>query len=142
MLSGSSRQLGASMSDAIAVVAAWHDAVNTGDATRLAAVLDDDVELLGPRGTSTGRAVVIDWLARAGITLDPRRFFGREGRVVVEQRAIWRDPETGQPGEPQTVASTFLVDVDTGRVCHIARYGDLTTALATADLDASDEIRL
>jgi hypothetical protein len=133
--------LGGGINDPIAVVAAWHDAVNAGDATRLAAVLDEDIELLGPRGASTGRATVIDWLARAGITLDPRRIFGREGRVVVEQQAIWRDPETGQSGEPQTVASTFLVDADTGRVRHIARYPDLTTALAAADLDASDEIR-
>ncbi len=141
MSSGGSRWLGGGMSDPIAVVAAWHDAVNAADAARLVAVLDEDVVLLGPRGASTGRAVVIDWLARAGITLDPCRIFGREGRVVVEQQVIWRDPETGQPGEPQIVASTFLVDADTGRVCHIARYPDLATALAAADLDASDEIR-
>ena len=65
--------------------------------------------------------------------------FHRGDEVVVEQTATWRDPATGLPGEPQAVASAFLVRH--GRVKRVTRYPDLATSLAAAGLDESTEVR-
>lgn len=40
-----------------AVVRAWHDAVNRGDADELVALSRDDIELGGPRRSASGSAV-------------------------------------------------------------------------------------
>ena len=123
----------------VAVVLAWHEALNAGDLDRLAALVDEEVEVVGPRGSGHGVALLRDWAARAGVRLEPGRLFHRDEAVVDEQRATWRDAATGQTGEPQTVASTFLVR--DGRVRRVARYGDAGAALAAAGLEASDEVR-
>jgi len=119
--------------DPIAVVAAWHEAVNTGDTVRLGALVTDDVELVGPRGPGSGRALVLEWVERAGIHLEPARFFRQDEHVVVEQRAAWTDTDSGQVGEPQIIASIFAVRND--RVARIARYPDLAAALAAVGFD-------
>ena len=123
----------------IAVVMAWHDALNGGDADGLAALTDDEVEVLGPQGSGHGVALVRAWAEGAGVRLVPGRVFRRGIAVVVEQRATWRSSETGQEGEPSTVATAFLV-VD-GKVRRAARYDDLAAALAAAGLDEVDEVR-
>ena len=122
----------------LAVVEAWHDALNAGEADRLAALSHDDVEVGGPRGTSSGIALLRDWVDRSRIQLEPGRTFQRDDEVVVEQTATWRDPDTGLPGAPQAVASAFLVR--DGRVQRVTRYPDLSAALA-AGLDESTEVR-
>ena len=120
------------------VVLAWHEALNAGDLDRLAALVDEEVEVVGPRGSGRGVALLHDWAARAGVRLEPGRVFQRDEAVVVEQRATWRDA-TGQAGEPQTVASAFLVrDVLVRRV---ARYDDVGTALAATEMEESDEVQ-
>lgn len=122
---------------AIAVVAAWHEAVNAGDTRRLAALAAEDVEVGGPRGAGRGIALLREWVERAGIRLEPERWFGRPGVVVVAQRATWRSPETGQPGDPQPVASLFLVEG--GLVRGVHRHVDLAAALAAGGLTEADE---
>ena len=113
--------------------------LNAGEADRLAALSHDGVEVGGPRGTSSGIALLRDWVDRSGTQLEPGRTFQRDDEVVVEQTATWRDPDTGHPGEPQAVASAFLVR--DGRVQRVTRYPDLAMALAAAELDDSTEVR-
>jgi len=124
----------------VAVVRAWHDALNDGAADRLAALSHDDIEVGGPRGTDRGVATLRAWAARSGVRLEPGRAFARDRVVVVAQRATWRAPDTGQPGEPHEVASAFHVDA--GRIHRVVRYADLAAALLAADLTEADELPL
>lgn len=126
------------MSTELEVVKAWHEVVNAGDIDRLATLVHEDIEVGGPRGSGYGIALLRDWVVRAGVRFEPQRFFQRGDEVVVEQRAIWRLPETGETGEPQKVASSFLVRG--GRVQRVMRYPDLGTALTVAELDESNAV--
>ncbi len=123
----------------IAVVDAWHDALNAGDVDRLAELVHEDVEVGGPRGSGHGVVPLREWVERAGIRLEPGRRFQQGDAEVVTQRASWRSPDTGQFGDPQEVASAFWVR--DGRVQRVIRYVDLSEALAAAGLDESHEVR-
>jgi hypothetical protein len=123
--------------DRFAVVRAWHEAVNRGDADALVALCDDDIEVGGPRGSAHGRAVLRDWLDRAGIQLELRRWFASPAELVVEQVATWRGPD-GEATNPQTIASSFTVE--DGLVKRTVRYGSLEEALAATDLTLLDEV--
>lgn len=118
-----------------AVVTAWHEAVNRGDADALVALSDEQIEIGGPRGATAGRAVLRDWLQRAGIELEPCRWFGSGEALVVEQAARWRGPD-GALGEPRIVASLFAVEDD--RVRRALRFDALDEALAAAGLSERD----
>ena len=120
------------------VVAAWHDAVNRGDADALVALSHDEIEVGGPRGSAYGAGVLRDWVARAGIRLEPLRWFQRGEDLVVEEIATWRDPGSGQPTDPATVASVFAVDG--GRVRKVIRYDTLDAALSATDPGEANEI--
>ena len=125
------------MKDRFKVVRAWHDAVNRGDADELVALSRDDIEIGGPRASATGSAVLRDWVARAGIHLEPRRWFSGPGTLVVEQAATWRTPEGGVT-EPDTIASSF--QVEEGLVSRMVRFGSLEDALAATGLTMRDEM--
>lgn len=122
----------------IAIVRAWHLALNAGDLDRLVALSSDDVEVGGPRGASRGAQVLREWVGRAGIRLEPQRMFHRDHTVVVEQDAEWRAPGTGEVTGQLTPASVFVVrDL---RVTSVVRYPDLASALAAAGLREADEV--
>ena len=123
--------------DALEVVRAWHDAVNRGDADGLVALSRDDIEIGGPRGTASGSAILRDWLDRAGIRLEPRRWFSGSNILVVEQAATWRTPEGGLT-DPGIIASSF--QVDKGLVSRMVRFSSLEDALAMSGLTMHDEI--
>jgi hypothetical protein len=123
--------------DRFQVVRAWHDAVNRVDADALIALCDDDIEVGGPRGSARGSAVLRDWLGRAGIQLEPRRWFASPTELVVEQVATWRGRDGGVTN-PEVIASSFVVE--NGLVSRTVRYGSLTEALAETGLTLSDEI--
>jgi hypothetical protein len=123
--------------DRIEIVCAWHDAVNRVDADALVALSDDDIEVGGPRGSTRGSAVLRDWLGRAGIQLEPRRWFASPSELVVEQVATWRGPD-GAVTEPQIIASSF--SVENSRVMRTIRYGSLEEALAATGLTLADEV--
>ena len=123
--------------DRFQVVRAWHDAVNRVDADALVALCDDDIEVGGPRGSARGSAVLRDWLGRAGIRLEPRRWFVSPTELVVEQVATWRGQDGGVT-DPEVIASSF--EVENGLVSRTVRYGSLTEALAATGLTLSDEI--
>jgi hypothetical protein len=125
---------------ALAVVEEWSDAVNRGDGQRLLHLSDQDVEVVGPRGSVRGRQVLSDWLTRAGFSSESRRWFcGGDGDVVVEQDAMWVDLATGEELGRAVVAAQFLVK--DGVVASYQRHDDLSAALAAAGLDEErDEV--
>ena len=118
----------------IQTVAAWHDALNSGDVQRLVGLSHPDIEVGGPKGTSHGEQILREWVDRANVYLEPRRAFSEAGTVVVEQEAEW---QSAGPGSRQMVASVFVVD--DGLVTSVVRYPDLATALRAAGFDESHE---
>ncbi len=121
---------------AIAVVQAWHDALNAGNLDRLAAHMHDDVEFGGPRGSGRGAGLVRDWAERSGIRLEPEQWFARNGEVVVAQRARWLDPDTDELGPPDAIASVF--QVRDKLIQRVVRFGSWEEALATVGSDGSE----
>jgi hypothetical protein len=123
--------------DRFEIVRAWHEAVNRGDAEAVVALSHDDIEVGGPRGSARGSVLLRDWLARAGIQLEPRRWFASPTELVVEQIATWRSPDDSCI-DPQTIATSF--SVEGGLVTRTVRYNSLLEALAEAGLTLQDEI--
>lgn len=121
----------------LGVVAMWHDALNAGDAERLAATSHENVEIAGPRGAASGREVVRAWAERSGIRFEPLRWFWRDDTVVVEQRATWHASGSDDVGKPVVLATAFRVN--DGLVGRISRHDGLDEALAEAGIDASHE---
>jgi len=124
--------------DAISVVQAFHDNLNDRNVRDLLALAADNVRIGGPRGSGEGKHLLEEWVGRANITMTPVRWFRADETVVVEQQAVWRDPETGAETGSQVVASVFTVE--DGRITGIARYGFLGEAVNSASMDESDEI--
>jgi hypothetical protein len=120
----------------VPIVQAWQDAVNAQDIERLLQLSDDEIELIGPRGVARGHQMLRDWMGRAGLSLETRRIFARENRVVIEQHGAWRSVETGEVMGEAEVSSRFVVQ--NGRVVQVARYDQLDTALADAGLTLAD----
>jgi hypothetical protein len=128
------------MNDAdISLITAWHDALNAGDIDRLVALSSDGVEIVGPRGTGRGAQLLRDWVARAGIRLEMRRLFARDGTVVAEELAEWRAADTGAVTDRQELATIFRVA--DGRVTSIDRRPSLADALQLAGLSESADLR-
>ncbi|WP_448620743.1 nuclear transport factor 2 family protein [Geodermatophilus sp. URMC 65] len=128
------------MTGQLGVVEAWLDAVDRADAAVAMALCAPDLEVVGPRGSVRGREVLGPWMARAGFTARPLRWFcGTRGAVVVEQDATWSDPATGVERGRAVVASEFLVAH--GVITRFRRHDDgLPAALAAAGLRESDEV--
>lgn len=120
------------------VVQAWQDAVNHRDSERLLALSDENIEIVGPRGSAYGHAVLSAWLERAGMTLQSLRAFAREDQIVVAQHAQWQSAETGLEGSEADIASYFVVRG--GKVTQFRRYDNLDDALREAGLEYSDEV--
>ncbi|MBW3633624.1 MAG: nuclear transport factor 2 family protein [Chloroflexi bacterium] len=125
------------MNDLLDVVRAWHDAVNRGDADELVALSCEDIEIGGPRGTATGSSILREWVGRAGIHLEPGRWFAGPNTIVVEQIATWRTAEGGMT-VPATIASSFRVE--DGKVSRMVRFESVEAALAANGLTTRDEI--
>ena len=120
------------------IVQAWQEAVNDQDVDRLLELSDDNIEIVGPRGSGYGHQLLRDWLARAGLQLQTVRVFAGGNVVVVAQQGVWRAVATGERTGERPVASRFRVA--DRRVVQFARYDSLDTALADAGLNYADEI--
>jgi ketosteroid isomerase-like protein len=120
------------------VVLAWHDALERADHEAVLGLSDPEVEIVGPRGSGHGHALLRRWLENARVRLEPRRLFARGDLMVVEQHGTWRDPGTGEPIGEAEVASVFRVRE--GRVALYARFDDLAAALAHAGLANTDAL--
>ena len=123
----------------VKAVLTWHEALNAGDAERLASLSHPEVEVGGSRGAARGRQVLKDWVGRANVHLEPLRSFHSGRTVVVEEVATWRDPETGNTSEEATVATVFKLE--RGLVAGIFRHDNLEDALRSAGLDDVDRVR-
>ena len=122
----------------LGAVAEWHRAVNAGGASRVGALCTEDIEVGGPRGSGRGRAELVEWVRHAGIQLQPVRWFCGSAGAVVEQDARWRDPATGDLGEPVRLATAFgFAD---GLIDRVLRHPDTPSALAALGLDPADEV--
>ena len=116
----------------VAVLAAWHDAVNAGDVEGAGGWCSEDVAVQGPRGVGHGHDLVRSWLQRSGIRLEPQEeFVLSDGRFVVREVARWTaaDAPAGAPLEPRETWCVFRVG--DGKVTHIARFetqGDIPPA--------------
>ena len=117
------------------LVEEWHDALNGGDTDRLLELSHPDMAVGGPRGTGNGSDLLLAWVERANVTLEPLRYFPQGGTVVVEEKATWSFPHTDEPGSQLTVASVFTVAGDL--VTGIVRHDDLASALTSAGIDPS-----
>ncbi len=125
----------------LGVVQGWLDAVNEQDATGVEELSSAHVEIVGPRGQGLmTRAVLGEWLARAGFTSQAVRWFcGAGGRVAVEQRARWRDVTTGEPQAQLRIGSEFVVH--DGHVAKYVRHDDgVAGALISAGLDEQRDV--
>jgi hypothetical protein len=120
----------------VETVQQWQAAVNTQDTDTALRLSHNDIEIAGPRGSGRGRALLADWLGRAGATFRGLRWFCQGGQVVVEQEATWHDLRTHAPHSRTVVASHFLVA--DGVVVRVARHDTLESALAAAGLDPSE----
>jgi ketosteroid isomerase-like protein len=121
---------------ALSVVSLWHAALARGDLPTLLSTMAEDVELLGPRGSTRGHEAFREWFAKAGFTALPkRRFCGGLGQVVVEQQGRWRDHHGERTG---TVASAFVVR--NGKIVKYERFDELAQALTMAGLREIHEI--
>jgi len=122
----------------LAVIEAWHTAVNAGDGAAAGALCTDDVQVSGPRGTARGRDQLVGWVGHAGVRLEARRWFCGDGGAVVEQDARWIDGATGEPTAPVRVATAFAVDGK--RISRVLRHTELADALDALGLTAADEV--
>jgi ketosteroid isomerase-like protein len=128
--------------EALALARSWYEAMNARDVERLVSLAHDDVEVAGPRGVGRGSGLLRAWMGRqageAGLRLEARRFFVRDGTVVVDQLAEWRAAASGEVVEGREAGSVLVVR--DGRVAAFARHPDLGAALHAAGLDPSDEV--
>lgn len=122
----------------MAIVLAWHDALNAGDAERLLALSSSHIEVSGPRGSGEGGAVLRAWLGRAGLQLHPRQLFQRDHTVVVEAEALWKIDGGDDDTEPTVLASVFVVHE--GRITSISRHRDLASALDSCGLTGTERV--
>jgi hypothetical protein len=122
----------------LAVIEAWHTAVNAADGATAGALCTDDVQVGGPRGGGRGRDLLVGWVGHAGVRLEPLRWFCGSAGAVVEQHARWIDDTTGRPTAPIRVATAFTVD--DGRISGVLRHTELADALAAVGLTSADEV--
>jgi hypothetical protein len=124
------------MPPAYDVVRRWVAAVNDARVLDVMALSAGDIEVGGPRGSGRGQPLLREWVERAHLNMHTRRAFARDDRVVLLQRAAWRD-DKGTPIAEAIIANRFRVA--DGRVAAIVRYDDLDVALHDAHLSEQDE---
>jgi hypothetical protein len=122
---------------ALDVVHEWVEAVTAASVPRVMARSAGDIVLGGPRGTIRGQPALRDWVENGGLQMFTERRFAAGTRVVLAQRAVWRD-RRGLPIADARIAHRFAVDE--GRVSVAVRYDSLAKALADSQLTEADEI--
>lgn len=122
--------------DPVRIVHQWLAAVNAGDVDAALALTAPDVAIVGPRGAARGYEVLRGWMGHAGATFQTRETFAASDAVVVAQRGVWRDVETGEIRGEADVATRFRVTG--GRVAELERYDELHAALQAAGLTEAD----
>ena len=124
--------------EAQTTVLAWEAAVNAGTIGPLLELSDSQIEIVGPQGIAHGHAILSEWLAHAGLSLETQRSFGLDNVIVNEQKGVWRNIETGNVTSEAVLASQYRVTA--GKVSYVARYDSLKIALEKAGLNESNEL--
>lgn len=103
------------------IVRAWIAEVNDGRLATAGEFVADSVEIIGPRGTTSGRDAVAGWIRHTGIRMTPVAVDVEDNRVVVDASATWRT-EGGSP-EERTIPATITMELTVvdGRITSIRR---------------------
>ncbi|WP_017569452.1 nuclear transport factor 2 family protein [Nocardiopsis halotolerans] len=102
----------------------WHAAVNGRDLTAAKAVVDPDIRIGGPRGSTRGVEVFLGWVRESGIRLEPVAWHTVDDRrVVVEQDATWPHRADSGP-DPAPTRTATLFEVRHGLVTAALRYDE------------------
>lgn len=127
--------MSATADDTVALILAWHDALNAGDVQGVLSRSTSDVRIGGPRGTTTGHEALAGWIAHAGIELTPTAIYATDTHAsatdsacYVEQDARWPNNPAANPDE--LLRACTLFEVRNHLVAATLRYGTLEDALA------------
>ncbi len=121
------------MSSPVAVVRAWHEAVNSRDVDAALALCVLEVAVAGPRGTGHGHDVMRAWLVRSGVELVPQHDLAEvDGRVLVHEKARWTTTADApaQLRDAPPLDTWVVFDVAGALVTSVARFETETDALA------------
>lgn len=122
--------------DSLETALQWIEAVNEKNLDRLLALSDSGIEIIGPRGSFRGIAILAEWMDRANLSVETLRGYALNDAVVLDQKAEWHLAETGYA----TVASRFVIQ--NGKVIGYQRHDALFEALDAAGLDELNEVTL
>ncbi|RDC62187.1 nuclear transport factor 2 family protein [Adhaeribacter pallidiroseus] len=118
------------------IIEKWHQALNQKDKAQLAALVQADVKIGGPKGETEGIPVLLEWVDRANISLFPQKYFRAGNTFLVEEAAAWHHPETGDLVGSQVVVSVFTLA--NNLIARINRYDNLSQALTASGLQPQD----
>ncbi|MFG6146852.1 hypothetical protein [Halobacillus sp. B23F22_1] len=122
----------------VATADSWVNFSNKADTAGLSEVTSYQLELIGPKGKGViNHEELYDWLQRAKLQLKTERRYARDHYVVLEQHGTWFNDDHTIKGE--AVVYTVL-KVENDKVCFLARFDDLESALETSGLSEEDEI--
>lgn len=112
------------------IIGLWHTAIDQRDEQTIRQIVDDALEISGPKGSQTssseltGPDLMLDWLERSGIKLTPVDWHPVSWDVmVVGELALWPTNEV-----PITIYTRYTVRA--GKIVSIHRYDDLHEALS------------
>ena len=129
--------MGAMADDTVALILAWHHAVNAGHTAEALALSSPDIRVGGPRGSAAGHAVFAEWIGSAGITLTPRVIHVGARAFYVEQDARWAS--NTDPGVA-AIHTCTVFEVSDGLVAAVLRYDALPDALEAMGDEVSSTI--
>lgn len=113
--------------------------INRRNTDALVLLADEQIELVGPRGSGFGRQLLRDWMGRANLSLDTFDAFARGDAFVLSQHGVWHTPTGEVTGEEDTFMH-LRVGGEPLRVMLFSRYTTLEEALAKSGLDKGDRI--
>lgn len=119
--------------DTVALILAWHSAVNAQHTAEALALSTPEIRLGGPRGSATGHDVLADWIVSAGIELTPRAIHRGARALYVEQDARWAS-------SPDPISACTVFEVVDGLVAAVLRYETLADALGAMSDAVSEEL--
>lgn len=112
-------------------VLAWIAAVNHQQLDELLELSDQQIEIVGPRGSGFGHALLGDWIAQAGLSLEVKALWQRRNEVLVEAIGKWSEAES-------RARVVMLFGVANGRIRRFQRLAQPEGVLAESDWQKAD----
>jgi hypothetical protein len=122
------------------VVLLWHEALNMKHKRGLAELVTKNVKMSGPKGDVEGVNIMLEWMDRANITLEPKRYFQSGEIIIVEELAVWQEGGTEKEINSAKAASVFVLD--DGRIASIQRFDNLNKAFEATGLNERNQVEL